>query len=82
MPIPLLLIAAALDVPQAQPILPPTKPKLICRQSDQQLGSHIRARRCKTAAEWALIDAELDRIPPSMRVTRGQEDGRPVEHSQ
>ena len=77
MPIPLFLLVTAMDLPPARPVVAPARPRLICRENDQRHGSHIRARRCKTAEEWALIDAELDRIPPSMRVTEGQEDGKP-----
>ena len=57
---------------------PPSKPKLICRVDEQELGSHIRpGRRCKTAEEWQVEDAKKDQIPPTMRVTAGQGDGAP-----
>jgi hypothetical protein len=58
-----------------QPSTPPAKPKLICRESEQELGSHIRSgRRCKTAEEWQIEDQRRDVKPPSMRVTEGQGD--------
>jgi len=84
MPFLFFLLTAAVDKLPAQQAMPPDKPKLICRQSgERRTGSHIRAsRRCKTADEWVREDAELDKIPPTMRVTKGQEDGRPLEHSQ
>jgi hypothetical protein len=51
------------------------KPRLICREPEQQLGSHIRAaRRCKTEEEWRLDDERNGRIPVTMRVTEGQGD--------
>lgn len=65
MPIPFFLLAAATDVSPPQAAAPVAKPKLVCRQSDQRLGSHIRSRSCKTAEEWSRIDGELDRIPPA-----------------
>jgi hypothetical protein len=51
------------------------KPKLICRESEEELGSHIRTgARCKTDEEWRLEDEERGRIPRSMRVTPAQGD--------
>jgi hypothetical protein len=62
---------------------PAEKPKLVCRETEQLTGSHVRTgRRCKTPEQWLLEDAELDRIPPTMRITKGQEDGRPVQPPQ
>jgi hypothetical protein len=62
----------------ADPALAPAtvqKPKLICRESEQELGSHIRTgRRCKTAEEWRQEDLRRDQISPTMRVTAGQGD--------
>jgi hypothetical protein len=53
----------------------PLKPRLICREPEQQLGSHIRAvRRCKTEEEWRLDDERSGRIPVTLRVTEGQGD--------
>ena len=51
----------------------PTKPLLICRASERQVGSRIRkGRKCRTADEWALEDAERDHKPAGLRVTEGQ----------
>jgi hypothetical protein len=78
------VLALALLSGTLQGTSPPTapgKPRLICREDQQLTGSHIReGRRCKTADQWLLEDQDLDRIPPTMRITKGQEDGRPVEH--
>jgi hypothetical protein len=75
-----LLFGAA---PEASPQTPTEKPKRICRDTQQQTGSHIRTgRRCKTAEQWLKYDADLDGIPPTMRITKGQEDGRPVQNPQ
>ncbi|HEX6741066.1 MAG TPA: hypothetical protein VF079_04640 [Sphingomicrobium sp.] len=64
-----LMVAAAPDAAQA----PPAKPLLICRASEREVGSRIRkGRQCKTAEQWALVDAERDRKPADMRVTQGQ----------
>ena len=49
----------------------------ICRDSGRQLGSHIRtARRCRTAEQWRQEDEEKARMPESMHVTEGQNDGQ------
>ena len=49
----------------------------ICRDSGRQLGSHVRtARRCRTAEQWRLEDEEKARMPESMRMTEGQNDGQ------
>jgi hypothetical protein len=76
---PLMLLAIALASAAPQPAQPPAeKPPLICRESENLTGSHIRTgRRCKTAEEWQVEDARRDRAPPSLRVTEGQMDGRP-----
>ena len=67
----LLLLAAE---PVAQPADPP-KLKLVCRDSERRLGSHVRTgRRCKTPEQWAQEDAERDRVPVTLRVTAGQGD--------
>lgn len=50
----------------------------ICRDSGRQLGSHIRtARRCRTAEQWRQEDEEKARLPATLRVTEGQNDGQP-----
>ena len=76
--VPILAIALGrAQVADVQPVTVtlPAKPKLICRESDQSLGSHIRSgRRCKTAEEWQQEDAKRDLVPPSLRVTEGQGD--------
>ena len=66
---------AAQDLPTV-PVLPPPKPKLICREDETQVGSHIHTgRRCKTADDWQIEDQRRDpRSAPSMRVTEGQGD--------
>ena len=70
------MLFAAQGLP-AEPQLPPPKPKLICREDQKMVGSHIHTgRRCKTAEEWRIEDERLDpRSSPSMRVTQGQGDG-------
>ena len=66
----LLLIAA--DPPPAQTS---PKPKLICREAEGHLGSHVRtARRCLTVEEWQKEDADRERVPVTLRVTAGQGD--------
>jgi hypothetical protein len=58
----------------AQPAIPP-KPKLVCRESEKRLGTHVRSgRRCKTPEQWEQEDAERDRVPVTLRVTAGQGD--------
>ena len=69
-----LLIAATADAPAA----PTEKPKKICRQQEQSLGTHIRGgRRCKTAEEWEKDDRDRasQPLPPSLNITPGQGDG-------
>ena len=79
----LLAIALLSGSAEAASAAPPEKPKLICRESQRLTGSHIRSgRRCKTAEQWLREDGELDRIPPTMRITKGQEDGHPVQSPQ
>ena len=60
------------------PIVPPLqlpKPKLICREDEQVVGSHMHTgRRCKTAEDWQVEDQRRDAKSPSMRVTEGQGD--------
>ena len=49
----------------------------ICRDSERQLGSHIRAaRRCRTAEQWRQEDEAKARVPATLRVTEGQNDGQ------
>jgi hypothetical protein len=61
--------------PSAAPVAAPDKPKLICRESEQETGSHIRSgRQCKTAEQWQRFDEARQMVPPSLRVTQGQGD--------
>jgi hypothetical protein len=49
----------------------------ICRDSDRQLGSHIRtARRCRTAEQWRVEDEQRAQAAATLRVTEGQNDGQ------
>ena len=64
--LPLAFAAAAPQAPRAQP---PAKPKLICREGEVELGSHIHSQgRCKTAEDWELEDTQRDQKPATMRV--------------
>jgi len=68
----LALLALGLSA-ASDPTPSPPKPVLICRASEQEVGSHIRKkRRCLTADEWQREDAARDNKPASMRVTEGQ----------
>ncbi len=69
-----LLVAALAAAPADEPAAAaPPKPMLICRASERETGSRIRhGRKCKTAEEWAIEDAERDRKPANLRVTEGQ----------
>jgi len=68
-----LLMAVGSAQPQASPAL--EKPELICREGEQQLGSHMRtSRRCKTAEEWRQEDLKRDQMPTTMRITDRQRD--------
>ena len=56
----------------------PPKPKLICREQEQPLGTHIRAgRRCRTAEQWQAEAQARTHPVPSMTITPGQGDGIP-----
>jgi len=73
MPLALLIAALAAAPADAPPAAAPSKPMLICRASERETGSRIRhGRKCKTAEEWAIADAERDRKPANLRVTEGQ----------
>ncbi len=66
---------------QAPP--PPVKERKICRESEPRPGSHIRTlRQCRTAEQWRQEDAEKTRVPPSLTITEGQNDGRAVQQPQ
>ena len=80
---PFTIFAIALATAGQAPAAPVEKPKLICREGEAVTGTRRRVgRRCRTAEQWQQEDAKLDRIPPTLRVTRGQEDGRPVQNPQ
>jgi hypothetical protein len=69
--------------PANAPATAPEKPKLVCREGEQQTGTHRRTGRlCKTAEEWREEEARLTNVPPSLRVTNGQEDGHAVQRPQ
>ena len=74
----LLLLAVIFGTATAEPAPQQAeKPKLICREKEQQTGSHIRTGKvCKTAEQWQIDDAALERASPSARVTEGQQDGQ------
>ena len=73
MPVPVLALLLAAAQSADAPPSPPPKPMLICRASERETGSRIRhGRKCKTAEEWAIDDAERDRKPAGMRITEGQ----------
>ena len=80
-PVMLITLAAGLSAASALAVQPPEeapKQRQICRGATRQLGSHIRTpRRCRTAEEWQIEDEEKSRLPPSLSVTEGQNDGRP-----
>ena len=71
----LFLLQAGAEPPVA---VRPPKPKLICREQEQLLGTHIRSgRRCRTAEQWETEDAARNQPVPSMTITPGQGDGIP-----
>ena len=73
----LLFISSATEPPSPPPPLRP-KPKLICRQGEQELGSHIHTGRiCRTSEQWQQEDARRDERPATYRVVPGQGDGGP-----
>jgi hypothetical protein len=74
------LIAVSLlsPAPQAAAQPPPVKPKLICREGEQQLGSHMHADRvCKTAEQWDADDSDVHRrlAPLSVTIHHDQNEG-------
>ena len=78
----LTLVALALiSDPQSTPASPaPEKPKLICREGEAQLGTHMRTgRRCKTAEQWADEESRTRaRLPPpSLTIHKDQLEGAP-----
>jgi hypothetical protein len=70
-------LAATLSAP-AFAVPPAAQPeqRLVCRGGERQLSSRIRtARRCRTAEQWQIEDEAANRLPPSLQVTQGQNDG-------
>ena len=66
-----------------QEAAPPKKEEKICRQSETRTGSRIRAgRKCRTAEEWRKEDEERARVPLSLTVTEGQNDGHAAQRPQ
>jgi Spy/CpxP family protein refolding chaperone len=61
----------------ADPPAPSGEQRLICRGGERRLGSHTRTpQRCRTAEQWHAEDEANGRIPISLQVTQGQNDGR------
>lgn len=62
----------------ADPPAQPGKQRPICRGGGQRsLGTHMRTpRRCRTAEQWREEDEAKGRVPISLQVTQGQNDGR------
>ena len=79
-PVPLVALVAALSLAgamAAEPAAPAAKQRQICRTPEKQIGSRIRAgRRCRTEAQWQDEDDAKARLPVSMQVTAGQNDGQ------
>lgn len=72
----IMLAVAPVDPPPQQP--PAPRPKLICRQGEQELGSHIHTSRiCRTAEQWRFEDLRRDQRPATYKVVPGQDDGIP-----
>ena len=69
---------SAVGAVAADPPAPSGKQRLICRGGGaRQLGTHMRVReRCRTAEQWQAEDAEKARLPVSLQITQGQNDGR------
>lgn len=71
----LALAAVISDPSQAAATEPPAKPKLICREGEQQTGSHVRSgRKCQTQDQWDQEDARRVQQPVTMRVTEHKPD--------
>ena len=69
--------AAAAFTAAAAPPTPPAEQRRICRGGERQLGTRLRTpRRCLTAEQWQREDEAASRLPPSLQVTQGQNDGR------
>ena len=77
-----ILIALAVALPAgAAPAFDPPAPageqRLICRGGERRLGTRTRTeRRCRTAEQWQQEQEERSRLPVTLQVTQGQNDGR------
>lgn len=62
----------------ADPPAPSGDQQRICRGGERRLGSRTRTpRRCLTAEQWQReAEDEQSRLPVSLQVTQGQNDGR------
>jgi hypothetical protein len=79
---PLALLLMAQAVAQA-PSPPQQKFQLVCRDGEQQTGSHIRTgRQCKTSEEWEHDAERRVNVSPSLRVTAGQPDALTKQRAQ
>jgi hypothetical protein len=78
-----LILGAALSVTAAfaaDPPAPSGDQRLICRGGERRLGTRTRTpRRCLTAEQWQQErEEEQTRLPVTLQVTQGQNDGRVV----
>lgn len=63
----------------AAPPPPPEKPKRICREDEQEVGTHIHAgRRCMTADQWRDEDFRRNQKPTTLRIVPDQGNGVPL----
>ena len=81
------IVLLAQITPSPGPVIvsAPPKPKLICRQGESQLGTHMRVgRRCKTAQQWQEEEAGARNgpMPPSLTIHKDQLEGAPVTQPQ
>jgi hypothetical protein len=75
-----LALVQVTPMPGPVTVVAPAKPKLICREGDQQLGTHMHADRvCKTAEQWDADDIDVHRrlAPPSLTIHKDQLEGAP-----
>ena len=71
----LMLALATADQQSTEPL---PKPKMICREDEQEVGSHIhKGRRCKTAEQWQQEDGPRNQTPVTLHVGPAQGDGLP-----
>ncbi len=68
MSIALLLTALLVQTPPPAPVPPANPNERICRKMPVPTGSRVPAKReCRTAAQWAAIDAENNSDVEQMR---------------